>query len=166
MTTLIDRIASLTNLVAAVGCGLVAGVMLAFSISVLPGLASLPVTDAVAAMQRFNAAILNPLFLTLFLGTAVSCALATILTFSTGHDSPVLVLAGAVLYVVGCFAVTMALNVPLNDALAGVDPGSPAGAQMWHNFTDRWTVWNNVRTVAATAACAVLILGQGRSVLG
>ncbi|OZD04606.1 hypothetical protein CH275_15605 [Rhodococcus sp. 06-235-1A] len=163
---MIDRIASVATVVSAVGCGLVAGIMLAFSVSVLPGLASLPVPDAVAAMQKFNAAILNPLFLALFVGTAATCALATVLTYLTGRGSAALVLAGAVLYVVGCFAITMVLNVPLNDALAGVDPGSAAGAQAWQNFTDKWTVWNNVRTVAATAACAVLIVGQGRSALG
>ncbi|MDV8024164.1 DUF1772 domain-containing protein [Rhodococcus sp. IEGM 1330] len=161
-----DRMLAVAAAVAAVGCGLVAGVLLAFSISVLPGLATLPVPDAIAAMQRFNAAILNPVFLGLFFGTAVSCTLAAILTVSTSRGSPVLVVSGAVLYVLGCSAITAVLNVPLNDALAGVDPGSAAGAQAWQNFTDKWTRWNNIRTVAATAACAVLILGQGKSALG
>ncbi|KZF05728.1 hypothetical protein A2J04_24880 [Rhodococcus sp. EPR-279] len=163
---MLDRMLAVATAVAAVGCGLVAGVLLAFSISVLPGLATLPVPDAIAAMQRFNAAILSPLFLALFVGTAVSCFLAAILAVSTGRGSPVLVVSGAVLYVLGCVAITAALNVPLNDALAGVDPGSAAAAQVWQNFTEKWTRWNTVRTVAATAACAVLILGQGRSALG
>ena len=161
-----DRMLAVATAVAAGGCGLVAGVLLAFSISVLPGLSTLPVPDAIAAMQRFNKAIIDPVFLGLFFGTAVSCTLATILALSTGRGSPVLVVSGTVLYVVGCVAITMALNVPLNDALAGVDPGSPAGDQVWRNFADKWTRWNNVRTVAATVACAVLIVGQGRSTLG
>ncbi|MEH6795145.1 MAG: anthrone oxygenase family protein [Rhodococcus sp. (in: high G+C Gram-positive bacteria)] len=161
-----ERASSVATLVSAIGCGLVAGVLLAFSISVLPGLATLPVPDAIAAMQRFNTAILNPMFLGLFFGTAVSCTLAAILAVSTGRGLPLLVVSGAVLYVVGCVAITMALNVPLNDALAGVDPGSPAGDQVWRNFADKWTVWNNVRTIAATAACVALIVGQGRSTLG
>ena len=165
-TTVLERMLAVAAAVAAIGCGLVAGVLLAFSISVLPGLSTLPVPDAIAAMQRFNAAIINPVFLGLFFGTAVSCALAAVLAVSTGGGSPVLVVSGAVLYVLGCVAITAVLNVPLNDALAGVDPGSAAGAQVWQNFTDKWTRWNNVRTVAATAACAILILGQGRSALG
>ncbi|OZD61478.1 hypothetical protein CH272_03520 [Rhodococcus sp. 05-340-1] len=163
---MMERASSVATLVSAIGCGLVAGVLLAFSISVLPGLATLPVPDAIAAMQRFNAAILNPMFLGLFFGTAVSCTLAAILAVSTGRGSPLLVVSGAVLYILGCFAITAVLNVPLNDALAGVDPGSAAGTAVWQNFTDKWTRWNNVRTVAATAACAVLIVGQGRSALG
>ncbi|WP_256978886.1 MULTISPECIES: DUF1772 domain-containing protein [unclassified Rhodococcus (in: high G+C Gram-positive bacteria)] len=161
-----DRMLAVLTTVAAVGCGLVAGVLLAFSISVLPGLATLPVPDAIAAMQRFNRAIVDPVFLGLFFGTAGSCTLAAILTVSTGRGSPVLVVSGAVLYVLGCFAITMSLNVPLNDALAGVDPGSAAGTDAWQNFREKWTRWNNVRTIAATAACVVLILGQGRSALG
>ncbi|WP_415976853.1 DUF1772 domain-containing protein [Rhodococcus sp. 077-4] len=163
---MIDRIALIATVVAAVGCGLVAGVLLAFSLSVLPGLASLPVSDAIAAMQRFNAAILNPLFLVLFVGTAVLSTLAAVLSASTSRGAPALVVAGAVLYVLGCFAITGVLNVPLNDALAAVDPGSTAAVEAWQNFTEKWTRCNNIRVVAATAACTVLILGQGRSALG
>lgn len=163
---MIDRLASVTTIVAAVGCGLVAGVFLAFSLSVLPGLALLPVPDAIAAMQRFNAAILNPAFLTLFVGTAVLSTAAAVLTATTGRGSPALVVAGAVLYVLGCFAITVTVNVPLNDAVATVDSGSPAGTEAWQSFTEKWTRWNNIRTLAATAACAALVVGQGRSALG
>ncbi|MBY4402918.1 DUF1772 domain-containing protein [Rhodococcus fascians] len=163
---MIDKISSIATLVASVGCGLVAGVMLAFSVSVLPGLASLPVPDAIAAMQRANAAILNPLFLTLFVGTALTCSLATVLAITTEGGRSTWVGAGAALYVVGCFVVTVAFNVPLNDALAAVDPASPSGADIWRSFTSNWTRWNTVRIISSTAACAVLILGQGRSALG
>lgn len=163
---MIVRIASATTFVGAIGSALMAGVLLAFSISVLPGLKTLPVPVAISSFQSANAAILNPLFLILFTGTALSCVIAAATTPFTDRGNSVLIIAGAVLYVVGCCAVTMAINVPLNDALAAVDPASAAGAQVWQDFTDRWARWNNVRTVAATAACAVLILGQGRSALG
>lgn len=163
---MIDRISSIATLVAAVGCGLVAGVMLAFSVSVLPGLAALPVPDAIAAMQRANAAILNPVFLTLFVGTAFACSLATVLAMTAEGERTAWVGTGAALYVVGCLVVTVAFNVPLNDALAAVDPASTAGADMWQTFTSNWTRWNAVRIISSTAACAVLILGQGRSALG
>ena len=36
-------------------------------------------------------------------------------------------IAGGLLYVVGMFVVTMVFNVPLNNALAAVDPASPEG---------------------------------------
>lgn len=143
-----------------------AGVLLAFSISVLPGLNSLPVPVAISSMQSANAAILNPLFLILFTGTALSCVVAAVLSPFTDGGRSALIITGAVLYVVGCFAVTVLLNVPLNNALAAADSTTAAGAAAWEDFSTKWVLWNNVRTVAATAACAVLILGQGRSVLG
>lgn len=63
-------------------------------------------------------------------------------------------LAGAFLYLVGTFGVTMAFNVPRNDALAGLDPGDAEAATAWTRYVREWTVWNHVRTVAALAASA------------
>ncbi|CCQ16265.1 Integral-membrane protein [Rhodococcus sp. AW25M09] len=143
-----------------------AGVLLAFSISVLPGLKTLPVPVAMSSMQSANAAILNPLFLILFMGTALSCVVAAAATPFTDGGRSALIITGAVLYVVGCFAVTVMLNVPLNDALAAADSTTATGAATWEKFATEWVLWNNVRIAAATAACAVLILGQGRSALG
>ncbi|QII06094.1 DUF1772 domain-containing protein [Rhodococcoides fascians A25f] len=163
---MIDRIASASTLVGAIGSALMAGVLLAFSISVLPGLKTLPVPVAISSMQSANTAILNPLFLILFMGTALSCVIAAVSTPFTDRGHSALIIAGAVLYVIGCFAVTVTLNVPLNDALAAADSTTAAGAATWEEFTTKWVLWNNIRTAAATAACAVLILGQGRSVLG
>ncbi|MFY2789993.1 DUF1772 domain-containing protein [Rhodococcus sp. MALMAid1271] len=163
---MIDRIASATTLLGALGSALMAGVLLAFSISVLPGLKTLPVPIAMASMQSANSAILNPLFLILFMGTALSCVVAAVLSPFTDSGRWALIVAGAVLYVVGCFAVTVTLNVPLNDALAAADSSSAAAVATWEAFTTKWVLWNNVRTVAAAGACAALILGQGRSALG
>ncbi|MGV8873069.1 MAG: DUF1772 domain-containing protein [Rhodococcus sp. (in: high G+C Gram-positive bacteria)] len=156
----------MTTHVGAIGSALMAGLLLAFSISVLPGLKTLPVPVAMSSMQSANSAILNPLFLILFTGTALSCVAAAVSTPFTDRGHSVLIITGAVLYVVGCVAVTVTMNVPLNDALAAADPNTAAGVATWEEFTTTWVRWNNIRTVAATAACAVLLLGQGRSALG
>ena len=66
-------------------------------------------------------------------------------------------LAGGTLYVLGMFIVTMVCNVPLNDALAAADPSSPEAASLWTRYLTDWTMWNHVRTVASTAACALFI---------
>jgi uncharacterized membrane protein len=68
-------------------------------------------------------------------------------------------LAGGLLYVVGCFCVTMAFNVPRNDALAAVDPASAEGAALWTTYLSSWTAWNHVRTAASLAAMASIIMG-------
>jgi uncharacterized membrane protein len=49
----------------------------------------------------------------------------------------------------------MVLNVPLNNALARVDPSSAAGAAEWARYLKDWTLWNHVRTVASIAAAAL-----------
>ena len=66
-------------------------------------------------------------------------------------------LAGGVLYVIGMFVVTMVFNVPLNNALAAVDPASPEAAPLWARYLTDWTLWNHVRTISSTVACALFI---------
>jgi uncharacterized membrane protein len=61
-------------------------------------------------------------------------------------------LTGALLYLVGAILVTIACNVPLNDALATVDPSSASAGRVWTNYLKSWTSWNHVRTIAALAA--------------
>jgi len=51
-------------------------------------------------------------------------------------------------------------NVPLNNALAAVDPASADGARVWAGYFTRWTAWNHVRTVAALAAAASLTIAR------
>jgi uncharacterized membrane protein len=57
----------------------------------------------------------------------------------------------------GLSGVTIAFNVPLNNALAIVDPNSADGAALWAKYLTNWTFWNHVRMVAAIAASALLM---------
>ena len=58
---------------AAVGSGLMAGLFVIFSNTVMRALDKLPVPQGMAAMNSINVTIINPLFLALFFGTAVLC---------------------------------------------------------------------------------------------
>jgi uncharacterized membrane protein len=50
--------------------------------------------------------------------------------------------------------VTVAGNVPLNDVLAGLDPGAePPGG--WRSWLRRWAGWNSVRSLAALAGAVL-----------
>lgn len=155
---MMERLTSIATAVAAVGCGLTAGVFLAFSISVMPALRSRPTPEAVATMQQVNIVIVSPIFLTIFLGSAGAAVTAAVGAFVSGGPSRALTSAGALLIVIGCVAVTSVVNVPLNDALAAVQPNSRAGADLWADFSDRWTRWNHVRTAAASVAAMTLTL--------
>lgn len=159
---MIDRITSIATTVAAVGCGLTAGVLLAFSISVMPALGSRPAPDAISTMQQINVVIVSPVFLTAFLGSAGAAVTAAVGALVSGAPTRALIVAGALMYVIGCVVVTMAVNVPLNDSLAAVDPNSPAGTDLWSNYLPEWTRWNHARSAAAALACVALTVAARR----
>ena len=145
------------TLLVCIGAGIVGGVFFTFSTFVMKALAQLPATQGIAAMQRINVVVLNPLFLGVFLGTALLAATCVIMSV-IGWNSPrsILLLAAGLLYLVGSFLVTIALNVPRNEHLAGLDPASSQAAEYWGVYLREWSFWNHVRTVAsiASAACS------------
>ncbi len=142
---------------AAMGSGLMGGLFFVFSNAVMKALTHLAPERAVAFMQAVNVTIVNPLFLFLFVGTAVVCAFLLVGALAGWHPPMPSVLAGAALYLGGTFGVTVAGNVPLNNALAERE-GTDAAA-FWPDYATRWTRWNHVRTVAAIAAAGFLTLG-------
>ena len=147
------------TVVAAITAGLVSGVMLAFSTSVMPALRRRPATEGIAAMQTMNSAILNPLFGLLFGGSALLCAaLAITAPFTTDESHALWRGVGAALYVAGTIGVTIGVNVPMNEALDQADPASGTTAKLWQRYLRRWTAWNHVRTLAGTSASALLIV--------
>ncbi|MGK9234941.1 DUF1772 domain-containing protein [Inquilinus limosus] len=154
-----ERLVSVLVLLSALGSGLVAGIFFAFSTFVMGALARLPAAQGAAAMQSINIVVINPIFLGVFLGTAVLCiVVAAGALFGWAGPQPALVLLGAALYVVGTLMVTMMFNVPLNDALAPLDPNSTEAAAVWTRYVGRWTAWNHVRTAAALLAAACFTL--------
>jgi uncharacterized membrane protein len=153
-----DRVLLILKIVSALGCGLTAGVLFAFSSFVMNALARLPPAQGIAAMQSINVAVVNPSFFGVFFGTAVLCLyLAGRSFFSWDQPGSPLVFTGSLLYILGTIVVTIAFNVPLNDALAAVKPESAEGATLWAAYLSRWTAWNHVRTLVALAAAALFI---------
>jgi uncharacterized membrane protein len=143
---------------AAVASALVAGIMFAFSTSVMPALRRRPVPEAIAAMQAMNAAILNPAFGLAFGGAALSCTvLAVTAPFTVDESHALLRGLGAALYVVGTFGVTMAINVPMNVRLESTDADSAEGGEVWRRYLRRWTAWNTLRTILGATASALLV---------
>lgn len=147
------------KLLSALGCGLIAGVFFAFSSFVMSALAQLQPAQGIAAMQLINTTVINPLFMTVFLGTAVACLFLAVSSLLKWHQpGAAYLLIGSLLYLIGTVLVTIVFNVPLNDALAKVDPSSTDGAKLWVSYLANWTVWNHVRTVAALAAAAAFTI--------
>jgi uncharacterized membrane protein len=146
-------------LVAGVGSFLVSGVLLAFSSFVMSGLTRIPAASGIAAMQSINITVVNPLFLGLFMGMgAVSLAVLVMNVRANGFELSESN-AAAVIYLLGVLGVTFVANVPMNDALAGIDPAARTSAEYWSNYVSSWTIWNHVRCVAALVAGALFVIG-------
>ena len=146
-------------IVAAVGSGLIGGFLFGFSNSIMAGLARLPPPQGIAAMQNINIAVINPLFLAAFTGTALlSLGIGGMALMRLGEAGAMLTLVAAMLYVIGTFGITMAINVPMNDALAAVGPQDASSGPLWANYLQEWTRWNHVRSVAALAAAALFAI--------
>lgn len=144
---------NILTLVCAIGCGLMAGIFFAFSTSVMTALGKLPAAQGIAAMQTINVVILNPVFLSVFVGTAIACLIAIVGVFLNWNSPGILwMLGGAVLYLIGSFVVTMLFNVPRNNMLARLNPDGPEAVAVWKDYLTTWTAWNHARTVASLAA--------------
>lgn len=149
----------LLTLVCALGCGLISGVLFAFSTSVMRALEGLPPVQGMAAMQSIIAVILNPWFMTPFFGTALMCLLVVLASLWRSPDAgSTYTLIGAALYVIGTIGVTRLCNEPRNQALAAVSPSNENAADLWARYLSSWTVWNHVRTAAAFGAAVLFTL--------
>jgi uncharacterized membrane protein len=142
---------------ATLSMGLMAGVFGLYAHTIMPGLAKTDDRTFVGAFQSLDRAIINPWFLGGgFIGALLFTTLATIAHI--GRESLPWVAAALVLYVIA-FVVTIAINLPLNDALkAAGDPDGIADlAAARESFNEaRWVSWNLIRVVASTIAFGLL----------
>jgi uncharacterized membrane protein len=105
---------------------------------------------------------INPLFMTALFGTALACIFFVISSlFNWQQPGAVHLVVGSLLYLVGTIGVTIACNIPLNDALAIAQPDSAEGATLWARYLTNWTFWNHVRTISALAATALFWVTGG-----
>ena len=150
-----DRNADIVLGAAVIAMGLLAGLIYAWAITVMPALTAADDRTLVDAMQQTND---NPAFpLTFF----VAGALAAVALFQARRSGAAKtagwIVAGLALYTV-TVVVTGAIHIPLNEDLKNA--GDPARienlAAVRDDFATPWVAWNIVRTLASTAAFASL----------
>ena len=142
--------------------GLFAGLFLAFSMAVMPGLARTGDRVVVEAMQGINTAILNPLFALVFVGAPVVVLGSVAVHYASGAHASAVWAGGSLLLIMVAVVVTFTVNVPRNNALEAAGPAEQIKdlAAVRAAFAPVWVRWNHVRTLASAAAlvCAVLAL--------
>lgn len=152
-----DRLFFALTFAAALGTGLIAGVFFAFSTFVIQALVRLPSAQGLAAMQSINLAVINPWFLLPFLGASAAClSLGAGAIWQWSRPGSAWLLGGSLLYLIGTLGVTIACNVPRNEALAAIVATETGSVAVWLRYVQEWTFWNHVRTLAALMAAGCL----------
>ena len=141
-------------LVAAVLAGLQAGTYFTWATGVMPGLAKVDDRTFVSAVQQMNVAIVNPVFLTTFVGAPL---LAGVAIAVAGPNARPWAIAATVL-AIGTVVITAAGNVPLNDALAAAGPVDRIAdlAAVRADFESLWVKLNVARCVTSAGALGCL----------
>jgi uncharacterized membrane protein len=152
---------------ATITMGLVDGVFALFAHTIMPGLKNTGDHTFVAAFQSIDRAIINPWFMAGGFVGALAFTVAAAAT-NVGRAALPWIVAALVLYLIA-FAITIAVNVPLNDAIKTA--GNPdhihdlaAVRERFHET--RWTAWNLVRLATTTGAFGCLawaLILYGRS---
>lgn len=142
----------------ALGCGLLGGLFFAFSTFVMRALGSLPPPAGIAAMNAINRDILRSLFMPLFWGTTLaSLVLAAVGLMHRDQPGAVAMAVGGMVYVLGMFVCTVAIEVPQNNRLQAEDPQSTSALPVWQRYLSKWTAWNHVRTLACLLSAALFV---------
>lgn len=65
--------------------------------------------------------------------------------------------AGGLIYLFGGMILTMAVNVPMNEALAAIGvPETAAEAQrIWQDYSATWQFWNTIRAILSGLTLAL-----------
>ncbi len=146
---------------AIIAYALVSGVFLAFSDFIMRSLAQTGGTGGVDAMQVINREVFRWVFMALFIGLApLSLLIAAYGGIFIGNGPGNLIMLAGLIYFIGCFGVTVFFNVPMNEALAGMDLTADTTRAYWTGtYLPRWTFWNTVRTIASSLSAALLLFG-------
>lgn len=144
-------------------CSLVAGFLFAFAAVVMPGFRHLDDGDFIRAFQVVDRVIQKnqPLFIFVWVGSVLTLVIAAVLgVWQLRGADRWLVIAAALVYVLGVQAPTIMINIPLNNELQKLDPDTmneTLRRRARGDFESRWNRWNAIRAAWASVASILLM---------
>ncbi|REE99945.1 DUF1772 domain-containing protein [Thermomonospora umbrina] len=155
---------------ATITSGLTAGLFAAFSYAVMPALSRSDDRILIEVMQNVNEVILNPVFLSCFIGGPAFGVASTVTHWrTTDKVLRAWVIAGLAFYL-ATLAITAGAHVPLNyDLAAAGDPGRIEDlAAVRDAFEGKWVAANILRSLAnvasfASFSWALVLLGRSKT---
>lgn len=145
------------------------GFFYAWVCSTMWGLDTLAPQVAIEAMNGMNASVRNAVFAPAFFGTPVALLVTAGLAMAAGHRGAAVWFGlAAGVYLLGAFAVTMLVNVPMNEALMarGVPEDAAEARVVWAAYSAKWQVYNVARTVASGVVFCMGLMGVVRLARG
>jgi uncharacterized membrane protein len=149
-------------LLAALATALMAGLFYNWTTAITTGLHKLPDREYIAAMQSINRAIQNPVFFLSFFGAAVLLPLCSYLNYKPPLSIKFYFLLGAaILYLAGVMGVTIAGNIPLNEALDKFDLTNASAVEIAKQrlaFEGKWNSLNIIRTISSFISLLLILI--------
>lgn len=145
-------------------CSLVAGILFAFAVIVMPGIAKLTDKEYLFAFKHMDGIIQenHPLFILVWSGSILSVIITFVLGVMILTNSQIYLLTfAATLYLIGVQLPTFRINIPLNNSLQDLDIeglGAAEATLFRSDFERTWNLWNRVRTVNAVITVLALLL--------
>ena len=154
-----DVAAKLMLLVSCVGSAAIGGVCFAFASFIMQALHKLDASEAIKTMQEINTTILTSATIVVWMAMVLVGIAAAVLA-----DGSILSVLAALAYTTGAVLITGLGNVPLNNHLASVDVDDDDTTdlqEVWNTYSEKWGVYNVVRTVLFFLAALSFALDFG-----
>jgi uncharacterized membrane protein len=142
---------------------LVAGLLFAFAIVIMPGIKTLNDREFIRTFQVMDGVIQNnqPIFMLVWMGSALTLLIATVIGFrQLDLVGKSVLITATLLYMFGVQLPTIAINVPLNNQLQTLDVDAMNETTLKtarRAFEPRWNRWNTIRTAIGSLVTSLLI---------
>lgn len=155
-----SSIFSILAFLAVLTTSLVAGIVLANSNSVMPGLRKADDRTFVLSIRHLNSSVANPLFLIISNGALLAQIGFVVLAVYLQQFDKVVLGSIALIGYVATLLITFIGNLPLNRAIISAE--LPARESGWNElrvrFESRWTLLNHSRTLMCILSVSVLLV--------